>query len=636
MERWKRKFQNIKIRSKMIYSYILIALIPFCMVGSLGVLTSTREAERNATQYNSQMVSQILQTVDLYISTIEEKANMLIKLIEPMHLNEVESNTSGDWEECRKNLNTSFQAVAQTQKEIAGIFFATEHDLYVCARMSRVSRDSFAKENWYQAAMQNPEKMQIISNVTGRNIATDMTYSIDDVFSIVKAVKDPDTGEPVGVLLFDVKHEIISYAINNANIGESGFVYVLDGSDHVVYAPTNTVIYRIKPEWLKSEKTRATAMIQGEKYQIIFQKSQYTNWKIVCVSSYQKLMKNVNAMLQAFAALLMATLLMVLFVALKISETITKPIVRLRNLMKRTEEGELTVRFEGDGQDEISDLGRNFNHMLERIQELLDQVYEEQEHKRQAELKVVQEQFKPHFLYNTLDTIGWMAREHSADNIVQLVDALTNVFRISLSKGKDYITLQEEIRYISNYLYIQKIRYGPKVIYEISIEPECEGEEVPKLILQPLVENAIYHGVKMKRGDGHLGVKVAREGEERIVLEVEDDGKGMNHEKAEELEKLLNEPSRPEQNQSFGLFYVKERLRIRYGDNFRVKIVSEENRGTKIAIYIPANWMESGSDIGGEGSGDEGKNSINFSIRRDFPAFVLPGSLRVVKEQHRL
>ena len=172
MERWKRRFQNIKIRSKMIYSYILIALIPFCMVGSLGVLTSTREAERNATQYNSQMVSQILQTVDLYISGIEEKANMLIKLIEPMDLNKVGNSTGEHWEECRRNLNTSFQAVAQTQQEIAGIFFATEQDRYVCARMSRVSRDSFTQESWYQIAMQNPEKMQIISNVTGRNIAT--------------------------------------------------------------------------------------------------------------------------------------------------------------------------------------------------------------------------------------------------------------------------------------------------------------------------------------------------------------------------------------------------------------------------------------------------------------------------------
>lgn len=587
MESLKRKFMNIKIRSKVICSGILIALIPFCLIGSLGLSISTREMEKSVTQYTMQMVEQILQTVDIYINSIEKKANMLIRMVEPMHLSQVKSSEDPSWETCQELLSANFQAVAQTHEEIAGIFFATENDLYVSTRMSRTSRDSFAKESWYQKAMEHPDEMQIISNVTGRNIATDTTYSTDDVFSIVKAVQDSDTGKPVGVLLLDIKHDIISSAIQNVIIGEGGFVYVLDSAGHIVYTPTNSVVYRIKPEWLHNGQGRLTAKVKGQKYLISYQQSAYSGWKIVSVSSYREIMGNVNKMIVAFVALLVATLLMVMFLAVKISETITKPIVTLRNLMRRTEEGELTVRFRGDYQDEISDLGRNFNHMLERIQELLEQVYEEQENKRQVELKVVQEQFKPHFLYNTLDTIGWMAREHEADDIVHLVDALTNVFRIGLSKGKDYITLQDEMRYISNYLYIQKIRYGPKVHYEVTMDAGCEGEEIPKLILQPLVENAIYHGVKMKRGDGHLNVRVVKEGKQTIRLEVQDDGKGMNSGKAEELEKLLNEPSKPEQNRSFGLFYVKERLRIRYGDDFHVKVQSIENEGTTIAISIP-------------------------------------------------
>ncbi|MEY8516625.1 sensor histidine kinase [Lachnospiraceae bacterium 29-84] len=583
----KKRFMNIKIRSKMIYSYVLIAIIPFCLVGGVGVSVTTGEMEKNVTQYSTQMVGQILRTVDLYINSIEKKVNMLIRMIEPMHIEEATDCDSGSWKEQQRILVADFQAVARTHGEIAGIFFATENDLYVSTGMSRTSRDSFEKESWYQKAKEHPDEMQLIVNVTGRNISTDTAYSIDDVFSVVKAVSDPETGEIVGVLLLDIKHDIISNAIKDVMIGETGFVYVLDENGNVVYTPANAVVYRIKPEWLMGREW-ITAKIRGQKYQISHQQSEYTGWKIVSISSYQEIMRNINRMFFVFAVLLVVILLLVLFVAVKMAETITKPIVKLRNLMSQTEEGELTVRFEGEGQDEISELGRNFNHMLERIQELLDRVYIEQENKRQAELKVVQEQFKPHFLYNTLDTIGWMAREHSANNIVHLVDALTNVFRISLSKGRDYITLQEEVCYISNYLYIQKIRYGPKVIYEVSFDSDCENEEVPKLILQPLVENAIYHGVKMKRGDGHLKVRVEKSGPAQIVLEVQDDGKGMDQGKAEELEKLLNEPSRPEQNKSFGLFYVKERLRIRYGGNFYVKVYSKEDEGTTIAIFIPA------------------------------------------------
>lgn len=587
MEGIRDKFMNIRIRAKMIYSYILMALIPFCVLGVLGVTISTREAEKNVTQHTTQMVGQIQQTIDIYINSIEKTANMLIQAVEPMHLNEIQSSEDPDWEKYRETLSTVCLAAAETHKEIAGIFFATENDLYVGTRMSRISRDSFAKEKWYQAAKENPEEMQIISNVTGRNIMTDAAYSIDDVFSIVKAVNDPDTGEMVGVLLFDIKHDIISSAIKNATIGENGFVYVLDSGNHVVYTPKNAVVYRIRPEWFRKVLEPLTVKIKGEKYQLSYQQSEYTGWKIVSVFSWQEIMSSVNMLLVLFGTLLVVTLLLVLFVAVKISETITKPIIKLRNLMKQTESGNLTVRFHGDYQDEIGDLGRNFNQMLEKIQELLEQVYEEQENMRQAELKVVQEQFKPHFLYNTLDTIGWMAREHSAYDIVHLVDALTNVFRISLSKGKDYITIEEEMRYISNYLYIQKIRYGSKVLYEVSVDPLCEKEEIPKLILQPLVENAIYHGVKMKRGDGHLNVRASMAGERQIVLEVQDDGKGMRIEKVKELEAMFNEPGSAEENRSFGLFYVRERLRIRYGDGFCVRVESREDQGTRIAIFIP-------------------------------------------------
>ena len=179
-----------------------------------------------------------------------------------------------------------------------------------------------------------------------------------------------------------------------------------------------------------------------------------------------------------------------------------------------------------------------------------------------------------------------MAREHSAYDIVHLVDALTNVFRISLSKGKDYITIEEEIRYISNYLYIQKIRYGPKVQYEIQVEEDCMNVILPKMILQPLVENSIYHGVKMKNGDGHLKVIGKAEGD-WVSLEVWDDGKGMKDETVGELSRLLNEPGEAGRNRSFGLFYIKERLRIRYGEQFQVLVESKEGQGTRIVVRIP-------------------------------------------------
>lgn len=590
MKYWKKRFMDMKIRDKIIYSHIFIALIPFCFVGIIGIVISTREAERNVTQHSAQLVGQIRQTTDIYLNGIEKTANMLIEIIEAMPLTRISSEQDARWKDCAAELERNFQVVADTHDEIAGIFFATENDLYAGTGMSRISRDPFTEEFWYEQAAAVPGEMQMLSNVTGRNIVTEDAYSIDDVFSVMKTVTDPRSGARVGVLLFDVKHEIISSAIRDANIGENGFVFVLDEQNHMVYAPTNKIVYRIRAEWLSNEEEPVTAVINGEKYQISYRKSDYTGWKVVSVSSYQEIMGGVNTMMLMFGGLLILTLVTVFVVAVKLSETITKPIIRLRNLMKETKNGDLSVRFESDYQDEVSELGRRFNQMLERIQGLMDEVYREQENKRKAQLKVVQEQFKPHFLYNTLDTIGWMAREHSAFDIVHLVDALTNVFRISLSKGKDYITIEEEIRYISNYLYIQKIRYGPKVQYEIQVEEACLKVVLPKLILQPLVENAIYHGVKMKSGDGHLKI-LGTLADGLVSLEVRDDGKGMGAEKAEELSRLLNDPEMPGESRSFGLFYIKERLRLRYGEQFHVLVESREGQGTRIVIQIPEEYQ---------------------------------------------
>jgi two-component system sensor histidine kinase YesM len=590
MKKLSSKFMNAKIRGKLIYSHIIIALIPFLMIGIVGIVLSVKEAERNVTQHTTQMITQVEQTLDVYMGSIEKTTNMLIRILEDTTTTDESNNLNADWQQDNNYVVHNMKIVADTHPEIAGVLFASANDNYISIGMTRISRDSFQEESWYQKACEDPEVMHIISNVTGRNIVTDAAYSIDDVFSVVKAVKNPNTGEVAGVLLFDIRHTIISAAVKDAIIGESGFVFILDEDSHMVYTPVNKIVYRIKPEWLENEAVPLVVEIAGSKYQIRFQKSEYTGWKMVSVASYDEIMGDVNQMILIYIGILILTLMIVSFVTLKISSTITEPIIELRNLMKKTEKGDLTVRFEGDYQDEVSELGRKFNRMLQRIQELVDQVYEEQESKHQAELKIVQEQFKPHFLYNTLDTINWMARAHSASDIVKLVDALTNVFRISLSKGKDYITMEEEMKYISNYLYIQQIRYGSKVYYSIDMDETLHKMVVPKLILQPLVENAIYHGVKMKRGSGHLEVSIKRSDRNTVLLSVKDDGQGMNEEAAGRLRSLLNGTAAPEEDYGFGLYYIKERLRLRYRSSYAIYIESVEQEGTTITIEIPEEY----------------------------------------------
>lgn len=576
------KLGNTKIRTKLICSHILIALIPFLLVGMVGIVFSVKEAEKNVNQHTTQTVNQISQTLDIYMGDIEKVVNMMTAMIEDTDL-VGSGEQNGDEEAIRDEM----KRLMDTHDEIAGILYASADDRYVSTGMTRIARDSFQKEQWYKKACENADMVHIISTVTGRNIMTDVGYSVDDVFSVVKAVRNSATGEIAGVLLLDVRHTIISSAIRDALIGSEGFVFVLDEADHMVYTPINEVVYRIRSEWLEDETEPLNAGILGDRYHIRFKTSAYTGWKVVSVASFGEVMGDINQMIAIYTIMLVLTLVLVFYMSVRLADTITRPVLKLRNLMKQTEKGDLSLRFEGEGQDELSELGRKFNHMLEQIQGLLNKVYEEEEEKRQAQLKIVQEQFKPHFLYNTLDAINWMAREHGVHDIVKLVEALTNVFRISLSKGRDYIEIREEVSYVSSYLYIQQTRYGDKVLYEIEVDESCYPVMVPKLILQPLVENAIYHGVKLKRHAGRLRVEIKREEENIIALSVSDDGKGMDIETTERLRRMLGSGEKKE-GTSFGLFYVKERLSLKYGNAYSVQVESAEDEGTTITIRIPA------------------------------------------------
>ena len=584
----KNKIMNLSIRNKMILSYILIALIPFCIFGIVVISIFADQAENDISEHTGQMISQVRTSIDVYISSIEKISNYVIAELRSVDFNEMHSEDDIFWmQESTKAVNR-LKHVANTHPEVAGILFATENDLYISTGMTRISRDSFVNEEWYRLAVANPDTVCLISDTSGRNIVTNESYSIDNVFTMVKAIYREGTSEVMGVLLMDIKHDIISQSINDITIGQKGFVFVIDSTDHVVYTPVNPVTYRVNPDWIRKEDAPVSARIRGEMYQIRSERSDYTGWRVVGVFSIDEIMGHMNTLIATLTGGLLLLLVFVFVITVKISQTITNPVVELEQLMKKAESGDLAVRFQGDYRDEVSELGRDFNHMLVRIEDLIQQVYIEQKNKRMAELKVLQEQIKPHFLYNTLDTISWMARECGAEDIVRLVDALTHMFRIGLSRGRDYISVEQELSYVSNYLYIQKIRYGGKLNYQIVKDEDILHEEVPKLMLQPLVENAIYHGIKTRRGEGHLTIRAVRAMEEGLLeFSVEDDGSGMSAEQAQELNHLLNEPCELKERQSFGLFYIKERLRIKYGDGFKIRVNSIENVGTKVVIHIP-------------------------------------------------
>ncbi len=271
----------------------------------------------------------------------------------------------------------------------------------------------------------------------------------------------------------------------------------------------------------------------------------------------------------------------------KIISSITKPIQKLCEVAKQAGQGNFQVRMEETGTYELAVLKESFNRMVEELGKLVEDIRVEQLNLRVAELKLLQAQINPHFLYNTLDTIIWLAESGDTKQVVKMVTSLSDFFRTALSKGNDFILVDEEKRHIQSYLEIQQFRYQDILEYEICFSEEVYAYEILKLTLQPLVENALYHGIKNKRGRGHIQVAAAKEGDNLVFL-VKDDGIGMTKERLLEVQQLIRgERPRDQESSGFGLFNINQRIRLHYGPEYGLTIESTYRKGTILQIVIP-------------------------------------------------
>jgi two-component system, sensor histidine kinase YesM len=306
-------------------------------------------------------------------------------------------------------------------------------------------------------------------------------------------------------------------------------------------------------------------------------------------SQYQVMRDSFNRWQTLSIILVFSAVIFSVVAAWSLSRSIYMPIKKLHDVTATITKNDLQTLITRDNVDEITELGMSFNIMIGKIKELLDSKIKEQENLKKAELRALQAQINPHFLYNTLDTIIWMAESKKTDQVVEIVSALSSFFRISLSKGMDWITIGEEVELIRSYLTIQKMRYQDILDFKIEVDQDVMDNTILKLILQPLVENALYHGIKNKRQGGIIRVRAKRKREDQILLEVEDDGIGFTPEKLARLHAHLNDHSGDIKLESgYGIDNVNNRIRLYYGEPYGVSIRSEYNSGTCVTLIIPA------------------------------------------------
>lgn len=313
---------------------------------------------------------------------------------------------------------------------------------------------------------------------------------------------------------------------------------------------------------------------------------EYTYYITIELESFRNGMhSNMVKSFEIIALIVAAIAAGALFISLIISESITKPIKQLGMITNQVARGDLSIRSDIKNGAEVKVLSDSLNIMIEKLSDLIETVKSEQISLREAEFKLLQEQINPHFLYNTLDTIVWLAETNKSEAVIEMVSSLSSYFRTSLSKGKSIVTLNDEILHVRSYLSIQKLRYGDILEYEINIPEKLGICSIPKITLQPLVENALYHGIKKKRGKGRIEISGNLD-DKALILTIKDNGQGMEEERLQQVIDGIH--SNDESNKNFfGLYNVNKRIQLYYGTEYGIRLESTYGLGTRVEVHIP-------------------------------------------------
>ena len=366
----------------------------------------------------------------------------------------------------------------------------------------------------------------------------------------------------------DLSFSSISSYINNVSIGQRGYCFLMDREGNIVYHPQQQLLYA----GLKSEDAEALAALADGAYA--------DDTVIYCLTSVVN--RSVSEMIRLSAVLAAVLLAAAVLTSWLLSRLLARPLRGLADAMERfeTDADHFTYRSVG-GTREVQELSGSFGHMVLRIQQLMATVREEEVNLRKTELKALQAQINPHFLYNTLDSIAWMCEQGRNADAVKMVHALARLFRISISKGHELIPIAKEIEHAESYLQIQKYRYKNQFTYQFDVDPECLGYYCNKITLQPIIENAINHGLDLLVDEGRITVQVRQDGED-IVFTVQDNGVGMS----DELIRSILERG-PEDRTGIGIRNVNDRLKIYFGKQYGLHITSEPDVGTCVEIRMP-------------------------------------------------
>ncbi len=561
-----RKIREISL-SRLIMEVVMIIVIVVLASAVFLFLRLYRDSsEQDAVTTSEQAVVQVLNTVRNYTRDIEG----LMEQVKEYAV--AEEQEQQDF----------FQNLMLIRSEVAAVItYGQGGEMLQCW-----AGDAQVKEDWYRNLSYLPAGEEKALNISSPHVESIFCNEYPWVVTVTENMEKNGGQSQVAM---DIRFSRIANYVDEVGIGQHGYCFIMDEAGNLIYHPQQQLLYA----GLKSEELDilrgledGTRTIGSVIYTI--KTLELCGWRIVGVCYTDEMItQRVNHMINAAIMILCVGAGMTLVMGNVISKMLSNPARQLEQAIKEFEKNAENFQFQVvSGTREINQLSVSFGHMVLKIQRLMEEVRQEQIILRKTELNALQAQINPHFLYNTLSSIAWMCEEGRSADAVGMVNALGQLFRISISKGHELIPIEKELQHAQSYLQIQNVRYKNQFYYEFDVDERCLPYFCNKITLQPIIENAIYHGIDRMVEKGRITISVHME-KENILMAVEDNGVGMTEEKCREI---LNHESGDKSG--IGIKNVNDRIQIYFGKAYGISIVSEEDEGTRVEIRIPKTGEE--------------------------------------------
>ena len=571
---------------------VIFAVLSVLLLGAVGIVTVislsyTRQSVfENSSLYTQTIIQQMNQNIDSYIDYMEN-TSYLVSSNE-----DVQKYLFGDTAdpEARDRILSQFQTILDSRSDILNLGIIAENGRMLINNGQRPTNPDLDihSQEWYTNALEGRESVYLTSSHVQHVISGERPW----VITLSRGIRNKEMGtgqEKEGVFFIDLNYSAISELCDQSMVGNQGYAFIVDADGNIVYHPQQQQLYNeLQTENIDLVMNAGSDIVTWgdgiNKKMYSISRSEKTGWTVVDCVRVEELLRRSNEAQSIYVLVAIGLMAVALFFSRFVAKSITLPIQRLCDSMERVQEGDFSVSdIVVDSENEIGSLTKSFNVMTQRIHELMAQNIREQEAKRKSELKALQSQINPHFLYNTLDSIIWMAEGKKNEEVVLMTASLARLLRQSISNEDELVSIGQEIEYARGYLTIQKMRYKDKLEFQIKVEPSILHIRLIKLVLQPIIENAIYHGLKYKESKGLLCVRgFMKNG--NAVLQVIDDGVGMDQ---ETLDHIYERHKVDYHSNGVGIYNVQKRLQLYYGNEYGIVYESKPGEGTTATITIP-------------------------------------------------